>query len=131
MDSPLARAHQLAGCRTPERHAKYVAYGLAHRHSPESKKHMGEIQRVVQNRPEVKQKVILGQPNRIEIYMLDKADSVIKKFDSIGEACRYLGRPSRDAGCINDYADSRNKNGKRSRFLGYYWSYSDPSENKV
>ena len=56
-------------------------------------------------------------------------DKVIKVFDSLNEAVRYVCENSNkykfnSGNCsqIKYYADKFNKDGKRSKFLGYAWT---------
>ena len=48
-------------------------------------------------------------------------DVVVKEFESVADALRYLGKPTKEAGNILRYADKYNKNGKRARTFGYSW----------
>lgn len=48
-------------------------------------------------------------------------DKIIKEFDSVADALRFLNKSTRDAGRLLVYADKFNKNGKRAKFFGYSW----------
>ena len=65
----------------------------------------------------------MNQPSRISVNMLDEEGNIIKKFDSLSDACRFFGKSNTNAGRLKEYIDSYNKNGKRSKFWGYSWSY--------
>ena len=56
------------------------------------------------------------------IAALNKKDeSLFKEFESASEACKYFGRPCKEAGNLLKVCDSYNKNGKRKSHYGYYW----------
>lgn len=65
---------------------------------------------------------------KVRVGMLDDEDNIIKVFDSLSDACRYVCNHSDhkfnvgDTSQIKYYADKFNKNGKRSKFLGYSWT---------
>lgn len=56
------------------------------------------------------------------IAALNKKDeSLFKEFESASKACKYFGRPCKEAGNLLRVCDSYNKNGKRKSHYGYYW----------
>lgn len=60
---------------------------------------------------------------KIKVGMLDDNGNTIMTFDSLSDACRYLGVKNKSyTASIKKYADKYNKNGKRSKFLGYSWT---------
>ena len=125
MDDPECYKHFLDKVHSEEFIEKQRVNGLERKHSESSKLKMSKIQKVVQNKPEVKERVILNQPNRCSVKMLDENDNVIKEFICCSDALRYLGIPTKEAGAIKSKCDKYNKNGKRKRLFGYYWSKGD------
>lgn len=63
-----------------------------------------------------------NEQRKQQVSMLDANDQVIKIFSSCAEACKYCGRPTKEAGNLLKKCDSYNKNGKRSKMYGYYWT---------
>lgn len=64
-----------------------------------------------------------NESQKIKVGMLDDLGNVIKKFDSLSDACKYLGITDKSCTAhIKRYADKINKNGKRAKFLGYSWT---------
>lgn len=61
-----------------------------------------------------------NESKKIRIGMVED-DVVVKEFESVADALRYLGKPTKEAGNILRYADKYNKNGKRARTFGYSW----------
>jgi group I intron endonuclease len=63
-----------------------------------------------------------NESRKIRVGMIEN-DQIIKEFDSLSDACSYLGVTNRSATAhIKRYADKINKNGKRAKFLGYSWT---------
>lgn len=69
-----------------------------------------------------------NESRKVRIGMIED-DKVIKVFDSLNEAVRYVCENSNkykfnSGNCsqIKYYADKFNKDGKRSKFLGYAWT---------
>ena len=65
-----------------------------------------------------------NEQRKQQVSMLDDDEQVIKIFSSCAEACKYCGRPTKEAGNLLKKCDSYNKNGKRSKMYGYYWTKS-------
>ena len=120
-DKEVQRRH-LAACRSKSHRDKQRKASLGKRHSPESKQKMSIIQKQIYSDPALVRKVKLGQPTRFPVDMLDDSDKVIHSFDTLGDACRYCGRPTTDSGCLKQAVDKFNKNGKRAKFFGYAWT---------
>lgn len=47
---------------------------------------------------------------------------IIKTFDSVADACRYLGKPTKEAGHILKVCDVINKYGRPAKHFGYSWT---------
>ena len=64
-----------------------------------------------------------NESRKIRVGMLDEDDNIIMEFDSLSDACSYLGATNKSyTSAIRRNADKYNKNGKRSKFLGYAWT---------
>lgn len=125
MDDPLAREHFYQKVRSREFRELQSRIQKGKKIPKEISSRWGIIQKEIQNRPEVKQKVIMNQPNRFPLKMLDENDNVLKEFISCTEAMKYLNKPLKDAGSLKYICDKYNKNGKRSKLFGYYWTKGD------
>ena len=55
---------------------------------------------------------------KIRVGMIENG-IVIKEFDSVADALKFLGKPTKEAGNLLKYADKYNKNGKRAKTFGY------------
>lgn len=127
MEDPEVRRRHAAACASEEHRRKQREKALLFRHSPESKAKMSRIQKEVYKDPELRRKVKLSQPTIKPVEMLDDDENVIMRFDSLSDACKYLGKNAGYTSGISNVIDKRNKNGKRSKFIGYAWR----SWNKV
>lgn len=58
---------------------------------------------------------------KIRVGMIENG-IVIKEFDSVADALKFLGKPTKEAGNLLKYADKYNKNGKRAKTFGYSWT---------
>lgn len=126
MDDPECRKHHLNAIRDPERLAKIAKKALGRKHTAESRSKMSQIQKALYEDPKLRYKVKMNQPNRKCVYMINDGH-VVKKFDSLSDACRYFNRPTTNAGRLQECVDAFNKNGKRCKFWGYNWSYNAES----
>ena len=63
-----------------------------------------------------------NESRKIRVAMLGENNEILKEFDSLSDACSYLGVKKSNVAGIKRYADKYNKNGNRSKFLGYYWA---------
>ena len=59
---------------------------------------------------------------KIKVGIIDEFGEIIKKFDSLSEACTYCGRLPKESGHLIKMLDKFNKNGKRAKYYGYYWT---------
>lgn len=76
---------------------------------------------------EERKKCIVGfmqynEQHKQAVAIVDENDKVIKIFKSCSDACIYCNRPTKEAGNLLKKCDSYNKNGKRSKMYGYYWT---------
>lgn len=58
----------------------------------------------------------------IPIGIVDENDNLIKVFKCCADACTFCGRARKRAGEILRKCDRYNKNGKRCKMFGYYWT---------
>lgn len=122
MDNEVVRKRQYDATHTKEFIELQRKLSIGKKHTLESRKKMGVIQREVQNRPEIKEKIIMHQPKRTPVAIIDEEGNIVKKFISLGEAAVYCGKLRSLTTGINEVADKFNKNGKRARFFGYMWT---------
>lgn len=59
---------------------------------------------------------------KFPVNMLDDSGNVIRTFDSLSDACKYLNKSLGGTTRIKNVCDVFNKNGKRAKFFGYSWS---------
>lgn len=121
MDDPLVRKHHKLACSSEEHKEKLRKASTGRRHSESSRIKMGQIQRVVQNDPDVKRKVRNNQPTVIPVIMLDENDNPIRSFDSLSLVCQYFNKDVGNTSSLSKVIDKYNKNGKRSKFWGHAW----------
>lgn len=83
-------------------------------------------QRWINGTPDFRKKILSGfmhynLSKSQKVAMLDKNDNIIMKFSSCSEACRYLQKPTKEAGHIKLVCNKYNKNGTRTKHFGYSW----------
>lgn len=122
MDDELVRLRHKLACSSKEHREKQRIASTGRRHTDESRKKMSKVQKEIYSNPELRQVVKLHQPARVPVNMLDSEGNVVKSFDTLSDACRYMGHSSSDAGRLREMVDAFNKNGHRSKFWGYYWT---------
>lgn len=59
---------------------------------------------------------------KFPVGMIDDSGNIIKTFESLNAACRYLNKPVCGSTRIKNVCDTFRKNGKRYRFFGYAWT---------
>lgn len=59
---------------------------------------------------------------KFPVGMLDDTGNIIKRFDSLLDACKYLNKPSCGTTRIKQVCDKFRRNGKRYKFYGYSWT---------
>lgn len=123
-DEEVRRRHAEA-CASPEHREKQRIASIGRKHTAESRAKMSVIQKELYKDPELRNKVKMHQPKRVPVDMLDKDGNLVKHFDSLSDACRYLNKDTTYTGSIKPMIDKYNKNGERARFLGYYWRSCD------
>lgn len=121
-DIPGLREKQKASCNTKEAKERYSKQAKLASQSDKWK----EAMREVRSKPGYLEKSTrhwkaYNESRKQRIGMLEN-DMVIKEFDSCSDACRYLGKPTKEAGNILKRADKFNKWGKRVKIFGYSWT---------
>ena len=120
MDIPEVRQRHLEACRTEE-HKKRISE--ASRNRVVSAKTREIIRR---NNKINAEKVLSGfrkynDSRKVKVSAL-LSDKVVASFDSLSEACAFVGTPSTNGGCILEVCDKYNKNGKRAKLYKYSWT---------
>ena len=92
------------------------------KHTLQSREKMSVVQKEIQNRPDIKNKIILNQPHRVKVAIVDDNENIIKEFISLTEAVKFLNKPYYCTMEIHKKADKYNKNGKRATCYGYKWT---------
>ena len=122
MNHKLATDRHASMCHTPEFIEKQRQCHIGKQKSPET------VQKLRESTLKNLDKCTVGfkaynDSRRIPVKMLDEDGTVLQQFDSLSEACRYLGCTKKSyTSKIKQYADKFNKNGTRKKFLGYSWS---------
>lgn len=62
-----------------------------------------------------------NESKKVSVGMIDAEGNIVKIFNSAADACRYLGKPTKEAGHILKVCDVINKNGKPAKHFGYSW----------
>ena len=122
MDNEIVKHKHSQIVRSEKHRNLQKSLAIGRKHSEESKLKMSEIQKEVQNRPEIKNKIIMNQPKRISIAIIDDNDIIVKKFDSLSQAAQFAYGDARATSDINKAADAYNKWGKRVKCFGYKWT---------
>lgn len=119
MDVPEVRQRHLEACRTEE-HRKRISEACKNKVVSEKTR-----ERIRQNNKLNADRVLSGfrqynESKKIKVSaLLD--DVVIASFDSLSDACTFVGTPATNGGCILAVCDKYNKNGKRAKIYGYSW----------
>lgn len=127
MDIQDVRIRHKQLCNTPEAVKRYSEQAKAYNHSEKRK----EVQKAYNEKylsdPDFVYYITRGlraynESRKIRVGMIED-DKIIKEFDSLSDACRFLGVTDKSATAhIKRYADKFNKNGKRAKYLGYSWT---------
>ena len=129
-DEEVKRRHA-AACASESHREKQRKASSGKKHTLEARKRMCQIQKEVYSNPELRRKVKLAQPTVISVYMLDDNDNILKRFDSLMDACRYFNKDCSYSSAIKGVLNKRNKNGKRSKMCGYAWVRVSDFDDKV
>lgn len=119
MDVPQVKQRHLEACRTEE-HRKRISEAVKGRVVSE-----GTRELIRRNNKTNAEKVLSGfkkynESRKIKVSaILD--NKVIASFNSLSDACSFVGTPTTNSGCILAVCDKYNKNGKRAKIYGYSW----------
>lgn len=119
MDAVGVKSKHKAACNTPE-HKKQVAKGAKNRvWTPEQRKQVADRNRT---NPELYYSGFrkYNEAKKIQVGIIQD-DKIVLRFNSLADACRYVGKPSNCSGVIMKNANKFNKNGKRAKVYGYSW----------
>lgn len=64
---------------------------------------------------------------KVRIGMIE-AGQIVREFESASDACKYFGRPIKEAGHLLKACDSYTKGGKPCKYFGYNWTRLDGEE---
>lgn len=120
MDNPAVRLKHRIACNTPEMLKRLSEIGKNQVVSKETR------EKIRQNNLKNIERVTSGfrkyNESRKTPVAIIEGDEIIKEFQCASDACRYLNKPSTEAGNILYTCDKFNKNGKRSKIFGYCWT---------
>lgn len=120
MDIPCVRRKHRLACNTPE-HKEKLAEAVRNRVVKDSTK-----EKIRQNNLNNLERITSGfrkynNSRKVPVAIIEN-NTIIQRFDSAADACRYLNKPGTEAGNILATCDKYNKNGKRSKIFGYSWT---------
>lgn len=121
MDIPRVKQKHLEKCQSQEFREKQRQLSIGKLHSDKTKELCR--QQTLKNLDVcVSGFRAYNESRKIRVGMIEN-DVIVKTFDSLSDACRYLGCTDKSyTNGIKRYADKINKNGKRAKFLGYSWT---------
>ena len=120
MDIPEAQKRHLAKCTSDEFREKQRVLSTGKLHTEETKELCR--QRTLENLDVC----IAGfrkynESKKVRVGMV-KDGIVVKEFDCASDACRFLGKPTKEAGNILKRCDEITKYGRPARIFGYSWT---------
>lgn len=119
MDDPLAKQHhreKMGRVKQRQKDSETIKRWNASEERKEWWKKLSEERR---GKP-IKSFVEHNDSKKIRVGMISDG-KIIKEFDSIADACRYLGKPTKEAGHILKVCGVINKHGKPAKHFGYSW----------
>ncbi len=120
MDDPVARERHKAKMSSVEQKLKDSATIRKYNSSELRKQHdkkTSERQKGIYNTQFRK----YNDSKKVRIGMIEEG-KIIKEFDCASDACRFLGKPSKEAGHILKVCDCINKFGRPAKHFGYSWT---------
>lgn len=120
MDEPLAKQHHREKMGRVEQRQKdretIIRYNMS------DKRKQNDIATSVRQKGiYVKQFSSYNDSKKVKVGMMVDG-KIIKTFDSIADACKYLGKPTKEAGHILKVCDVINKHGRPAKHFGYSWT---------
>ena len=68
-----------------------------------------------------KQFKVYNSSRQISVGMI-KDGTIVQRFNSLADACKFLGKPTKEAGHILKVCDVVNKFGRPAKMYGYSWT---------
>ena len=80
-----------------------------------------------QTNKEYRDKILSGfkkynESRKIKVAKIDENGNILQVYDCLSDAVREFNKGPSYTSAILRYADKFNKNGKRAKFLGCYWT---------
>ena len=131
MDTEYGKQKQKVACNTKEARLRYSEQAKQYNASEKRKEVQKRFNETYLSDPQFVFKITRGlraytDSQKIKIGMCDDDGKVLKEFDSLSDACRFVfnGQPYNkgNTSAILRYADKINKNGKQAKYLGYVWT---------
>lgn len=131
MNIEYSRIKQKEACNTVEAKKRYSEMSKIYNSSEKRKEVQKRYNETYLKDPEFVKKITAGfqrynESRKIKVGMCDDDGNVLRKFDSLTDACNYVfGEGTYNKGNTNAilrYADKINKNGKRAKYLGHVWT---------
>lgn len=122
MDDPEVRQRHWDKCHSPEfiEKQRKASTGKYHTEATKEKCRQSSL-----NNPKVYEASQKSNDlKKLRVGILEN-NLVVKEFSSLADACEFLGQPRAYAGTLKRYCDKYNKNGNRSKYMGYYWTILD------
>ena len=127
MDIDDIRCKQKAMCNTPEAKNRYSKQAKEFNSSPKRKKAQIKLNALYQTDKEYRDKILSGfkeynESRKIKVAKIDENGNILHVYDCLSDAVREFNKDPSYTSAILRYADKFNKNGKRAKFLGCYWT---------
>lgn len=120
MDIPEIKEKHLQACRAPERRKKISEAGKKQVVSQATRKlirknNLANLDRITSGFKKY------NESRKIRVGIIE-GDQVIQEFQSLADACKFVGTPTTNGGGILQMCDKFNKNGRRAKMYGYSWT---------
>lgn len=120
MDIPEIRDRHLSACRTIA-HRQKISKAVKDRKVSDETREL-----IRQNNKANLDRVTSGfrkynDSRKIRVGILENG-KVVQEFESLADACKFVGTPTTNGGSILLMCDKFNKNGKRAKMYGYSWT---------
>lgn len=127
MDIPEIRKKQKEACNTKEAKERYSKQAIAFNKSEKRKEAQLKLNELYKTDAEYRKKVLSGfkkynDSRKIKVAKTDENGNILKVYDSLSDAVAEFGKDVSYTSAILRFADKFNKNGKRAKFLGCYWT---------
>lgn len=126
MDDPKAKEHHKLKMSSEEQRKRDSETMKRWNASDERKEWWRQLSYERRGKP-VKPFVEYNDTKKVRVGMICDG-KIIKKFDCVADACRYLGKPTKEAGHILKVCDVINKCGRPAKHFGYSWTRLEEEE---